>query len=87
MSSTLALGHLKALDALARVDHHADCLTVNLGTGNGYSVLDIVRAFETASGKPVPYKIAPRRPGDVAVLLCRPPTSVDDHWVGRRRVA
>ncbi len=68
----LALGHLKALEALARLDHRAECLTVNLGTGNGYSVLDIVRAFEAASGKPVPYKVAPRRPGDVASCYADP---------------
>lgn len=68
----LALGHLKALDALARLDHQADCLTVNLGTGKGYSVLEIVRAFETASGRPVPYKIAPRRPGDIAACYADP---------------
>ena len=62
----LALGHLKALEALDRLERSGECLTVNLGTGHGYSVLEIVRAFEAASGKPVPYKIAPRRPGDVA---------------------
>ena len=68
----LALGHLKALDALTRRDDLTECLTVNLGTGNGYSVLDIVRAFEAASGKPVPYKVAPRRPGDVASCFADP---------------
>ena len=44
----------------------------NLGTGRGYSVLDMVRAFEKATGKTVPYKIAPRRPGDVATVFCDP---------------
>ncbi len=68
----LALGHLKALDALGRWERPGECLTVNLGTGNGYSVLDIVRAFEKASGKPVPYKVAPRRPGDVASCYADP---------------
>jgi len=68
----LALGHLKALDALARLDRQEDCLTVNLGTGKGYSVLEIVREFEVASGKPVPYKVAPRRPGDVASCYADP---------------
>jgi UDP-glucose 4-epimerase len=62
----LALGHLKALKALERLETKTDCLTVNLGTGTGYSVLDIVQAFESASGRPVPYTIAPRRPGDIA---------------------
>ncbi len=68
----LALGHLKALEALSRLERQAECLTVNLGTGNGYSVLGIVRAFEAASGKPVPYKVAPRRPGDIASCYADP---------------
>jgi len=59
----LALGHLKALQ---RLTHHAECLAINLGTGVGYSVLDMVRAFEQASGIPVPYQLAPRRSGDIA---------------------
>ncbi|UGQ47655.1 UDP-glucose 4-epimerase GalE [Massilia endophytica] len=59
----LALGHLKALDKLAE---GPGVRTWNLGTGHGYSVLDMVRAFEKASGKPVPYKIVGRRPGDIA---------------------
>lgn len=65
----LALGHLKALERLEEKD---ECLTVNLGTGTGYSVLDIVRAFEQASGRSVPYKIAPRRPGDIASCYADP---------------
>lgn len=68
----LAIGHLKALKALERPQERADCLTVNLGTGTGYSVLDIVRAFEQASGRSVPYKIAPRRPGDIAACYADP---------------
>lgn len=68
----LALGHLKALDALRRAPDQANCLTVNLGTGTGYSVLEIVRAFEQASGKRVVYMIAPRRPGDVAACYADP---------------
>ncbi len=59
----LADGHLKALQAL---ETRAGLRTWNLGTGIGYSVLDIVRAFEQASGRAVPYRIAPRRPGDLA---------------------
>ena len=59
----LALGHLKALNALQQ---RGGLMTVNLGTGKGYSVLDVVRAFEAASDKPVAYKIAPRRAGDIA---------------------
>jgi len=68
----LAIGHLKALDALAQWAQPAECLTVNLGTGKGYSVLNIVRAFEQASEKQVPYKIAPRRSGDVAACYADP---------------
>ena len=68
----LAIGHLKALDALGRAKPQEECLTVNLGTGTGYSVLEIVRAFEQASSKRVTYKIAPRRPGDVAACYADP---------------
>ncbi|MGO4381550.1 UDP-glucose 4-epimerase GalE [Pseudoduganella sp. RAF53_2] len=59
----LAVGHVKALDKLAATP---GLHTYNLGTGRGSSVLEMVRAFETASGKPVPYKIVARRPGDIA---------------------
>jgi len=65
----LARGHLAALEALHR---RPGVLTVNLGTGRGYSVLEMVKAFETASGKPVPYRITPRRPGDVAQCYADP---------------
>ncbi|HEX9155853.1 MAG TPA: UDP-glucose 4-epimerase GalE [Nitrospira sp.] len=68
----LALGHLKALEALDRLERQADCLTANLGTGSGHSVLEIVRAFEKASGKSVPYSFAPRRQGDVASCYADP---------------
>lgn len=59
----LANGHLKALDKLKE---NIGLVTYNLGTGQGYSVLDMVKAFEKESGQKVPYKIAPRRSGDVA---------------------
>jgi len=65
----LALGHLAALQKLQR-DNTG--FAVNLGTGIGYSVLDMVHAFEAASGKPVPYQISPRRPGDVAACYADP---------------
>jgi UDP-glucose 4-epimerase len=65
----LAVGHLAALQALGR---HDATLTVNLGTGQGYSVLDMVQAFEKASGHPVPYRIAGRRPGDIASCYADP---------------
>jgi len=65
----LAHGHLKALE---RLQSHAECFAVNLGTGTGYSVLEMVRAFEAASGKPVPYEVAARRPGDIASCYADP---------------
>ena len=58
----LALGHLKALEYLQT----PQCFAVNLGTGLGYSVLDVVKAFEQASGKHLPYAVAARRAGDIA---------------------
>jgi len=66
----LAAGHVSALKALADVD---TCLsTWNLGTGNGYSVLEMVRAFERVNGVSVPFRIAPRRDGDVAACYACP---------------
>ncbi len=65
----LAEGHVAALDYLVR---EGGLLTVNLGTGCGYSVLDMVRAFEKASGRPVPYDLVARRPGDVAACYADP---------------
>ena len=65
----LALGHVKALE---RLENHSECVSINLGTGVGYSVLDMVWAFEKASGKSVPFKIAQRRPGDIASCYADP---------------
>lgn len=65
----LAIGHLKALDFL---DNHEGVYTINLGTGVGYSVLDLVHAFEKASEKSLPYKIVKRRPGDVSTCFADP---------------
>ncbi|MCF7501522.1 UDP-glucose 4-epimerase GalE [Pseudoalteromonas sp. L1] len=59
----LALGHLKALE---RITDNTGAHIYNLGTGNGYSVLEMVNAFEKASGQAVPYQISPRRSGDIA---------------------
>ena len=88
----LAEGHLAALDALAR---DGGLITTNLGTGRGYSVLEMVRAFAAASGREVRYQIAERRPGDVASCYADPAhakqvlgweakrgidTMCDDHW-------
>lgn len=58
----LAKGHVKTIKSLIR---KPKLLTVNLGTGRGYSVLEIIKAFENASGKKIPYQIAPRRAGDI----------------------
>ncbi|GAB3488880.1 UDP-glucose 4-epimerase GalE [Curvibacter fontanus] len=65
----LAIGHVKAL---AYLDRQAGCTAFNLGTGQGYSVLELVRAFEKASGRAVPYQFAARRPGDVASSYASP---------------
>lgn len=66
----LAKGHLCALNKLA--NEHIGVDAYNLGTGNGYSVLDIVKAFEDANSINVPYQIDPRRPGDIAVCYANP---------------
>jgi len=65
----LARGHLAALNALRG---RSGMLTVNLGTGRGYSVLEMVKAFSAASGKAVPYRIVGRRPGDIAQCYADP---------------
>ncbi len=65
----LVQGHLGALDALAS---NPGLLVCNLGTGCGYSVLEVIKAFEQASGRPVPYEIIARRPGDVAECYADP---------------
>jgi len=76
----LALGHLKALKHL----DSPQCIEFNLGTGNGYSVLDVVRAFEKASGKHIPYRASPRRPGDVSSCYSDP--SKAEHCLGWKAV-
>lgn len=60
----LAIGHVKAIEKMARISDGV--LIYNLGTGIGYSVLDIVKGFEKAVGRPIPYTIKSRRPGDIA---------------------
>ncbi|HEX5374014.1 MAG TPA: UDP-glucose 4-epimerase GalE [Aquabacterium sp.] len=65
----LAEGHVAALRYLSEQQRS---ITVNLGTGQGYSVIDVVRAYERASGRPVPVVFAPRRPGDVAACYADP---------------
>ncbi|MCE9852799.1 UDP-glucose 4-epimerase GalE [Shewanella chilikensis] len=65
----LAIGHLKALDKLAT---NPGLVTYNLGTGQGYSVLEMVKAFEKACNKAIPFEFAPRRPGDIAACYADP---------------
>lgn len=81
----LAEGHVAALRWLLG---HTGSLTVNLGTGQGYSVLDLVRAYEKASGRPVPYEIVARRPGDVAACWADPTAARDTlGWAARLDLA
>lgn len=65
----LALGHVKALDYLQQ---HQGIEAINLGTGAGYSVLDMVNAFSQVNKVEVPYQVAPRRPGDIATCYAEP---------------
>ncbi len=65
----LAVGHVKAL---AKIEEKAGLCIYNLGTGHGYSVLDIVKNFEAANDIRIPYVIKPRRPGDIATCYCDP---------------
>lgn len=65
----LARGHVKALQYLQQ---HSGIEAINLGTGTGYSVLDMVNAFSRVNGVAVPYSVAPRRPGDIAVCYAEP---------------
>jgi len=69
----LAKGHLKALEALGRFE----CDAINLGTGTGYSVLELVGAFEQASGQSIPYTIQDRRPGDISACYADPRKAKD----------
>lgn len=71
----LSLGHLKALD---KVLSSSGVDAYNLGTGKGYSVLEIVQAFEKATGRTVPYTIMPRRPGDIAACYADPAKSREE---------
>jgi UDP-glucose 4-epimerase len=80
----LAEGHLAALNAL---DSRHGVNIWNLGTGQGYSVLQVVSAFETASGRAVPYRIVPRRAGDVAACYADPAKAATElGWTARRNL-
>jgi UDP-glucose 4-epimerase len=81
----LAIGHVKTLDKLA---HGAGLVTYNLGTGNGNSVLEMVHAFEKACGKPIPYQIVDRRPGDIAKCYADPTRAREElGWSAKRDIA
>ena len=88
----LALGHVAAIKKL---DTFTGCVPINLGTGQGYSVLEMVAAAEKASGRKIPYRITPRRSGDIATCFADPSLAArllgwkaergieqmcDDHW-------
>jgi UDP-glucose 4-epimerase len=78
----LAEGHVAALSHLLDA---GGSLTLNLGTGRGVSVLDLVRAYEQASGRPIPYDVAPRRAGDVAACYADPSRAANTlGWRARR---
>lgn len=71
----LAKGHVSALAAIER---QCGLAIYNLGTGHGYSVLDVVKAFEKSTGMPVPYSIKPRRAGDIATCYSNPAKAADE---------
>ncbi|NLL91450.1 MAG: UDP-glucose 4-epimerase GalE [Ruminococcaceae bacterium] len=80
----LAIGHLLALDKL---DNNPGLITVNLGTGIGYSVFDIISAFSEACGFEIPYVITPRRPGDIAECYADPTLAKDLlGWTAKRNL-
>lgn len=93
----LAVGHLRALDVLDGID---GCRAVNLGTGRGYSVLEVIQAASKAVGRDLPYRILPRRPGDIACTYANPTLAAEllgwraerdldqmclDHWNWQHR--
>ncbi|MFW8590338.1 UDP-glucose 4-epimerase GalE [Glaciecola sp. 2405UD65-10] len=81
----LADGHLKAL---SKIEQNAGLFTCNLGTGQGYSVLEMVTAFEKASGKKIPYQITPRRSGDVASCYADPELALNElAWSAKKGLA
>ena len=81
----LALGHLKAIE---KKSDAAGVHIYNLGTGNGYSVLDVIHAFEKACGKELPYKIEARRPGDIAECYADATKAKNElEWEAARNIA
>ena len=80
----LALGHLKSIE---KKTGESGVHIYNLGTGNGYSVLELMHAFEEACGKKIPYQIDERRPGDIAECYANPKKAKDElSWEATREV-
>ncbi len=80
----LAKGHLAALNKL---NENCGLIIHNLGTGNGYSVLQVLKAFEKASGREIPHKIAPRRPGDIAECFADPSKAAKElNWKAQYQI-
>jgi UDP-glucose 4-epimerase len=78
----LALGHLQAL---TKIESNRGVFIYNLGTGNGYSVLEMIKAFEMASGRSITYKISPRREGDIAACYAAPEKALAElNWQAQR---
>ncbi|MGE5522722.1 MAG: UDP-glucose 4-epimerase GalE [Rhodospirillaceae bacterium] len=80
----LAIGHVKALELL---NSGPGLRTYNLGTGRGYSVMEMIAAFETATGSPIPYKVVGRRPGDIATCYADPTLAQNEMgWKAQRGI-
>ena len=80
----LAKGHVKAIEKLKKKEGVS---IYNLGTGKGYSVLDVLHAFEKACGKELPYVIKPRRPGDIATCYADPTKAKNElGWVAEKGI-
>ena len=80
----LALGHIKAIE---KVSNGTGCDTYNLGTGNGYSVLDLVNTFSRVNNVTVPYKIVDRRPGDIASCYANPDYALKElNWKAKKGI-
>ena len=81
----LAVGHLKSIE---KNSNKPGVYTYNLGTGNGYSVLEIINAFSKACGKDLPYKLEPRRPGDISECYADPKKAREElGWVAERGIS
>ena len=80
----LAKGHVAALK---KIEENPGVGIYNLGTGHGYSVLDVIHAYEKACGKELPYVIDPRRPGDIACCYCDPAKALHElGWTAERNI-